>query len=162
LHCYEIDPGRGLAVPESGGGAKTRRFIEQGVQILHIADWCNACGNCTTFCPTSGAPFEEKPHLYLSREAFEQEREGYFLTAQKGSLMLYKLHDSHAASLERSGGGMTYKNQDREIHFNHPLELNNTGEDIQSNYLKDMEEAVAMSVIMEGAASFYGISSNNG
>ncbi|MCD4696639.1 MAG: FAD-dependent oxidoreductase, partial [Bacteroidales bacterium] len=30
--------------------------IKQTPQILHIADWCNECGNCNTFCPTADAP----------------------------------------------------------------------------------------------------------
>ncbi len=53
--------------------------VKQKHQILHIADWCNQCGNCTTFCPSSGAPYLEKPHLYLVKEIFEKEKDGYFI-----------------------------------------------------------------------------------
>lgn len=52
--------------------------IYQSNHILHIADWCNECGNCTTFCPTSGSPYKEKPHLYLNKQAFEKDDNCYF------------------------------------------------------------------------------------
>ena len=52
--------------------------ISQPYQILHIADWCNECGNCTTFCPTSGIPYKDKPHLYLNKKVFDDEKDGYF------------------------------------------------------------------------------------
>ena len=45
--------------------------IDQPYQVAVINDWCNACGNCTEFCPTAGHPDEDKPRLVLDREAFE-------------------------------------------------------------------------------------------
>jgi len=42
----------------------------QEPQILLISDWCNECGNCHTFCPTAGTPYQDKPHLYLDYKAF--------------------------------------------------------------------------------------------
>jgi putative selenate reductase len=45
----------GRLVPEG-----TRPFaVEQAVQTLNIADFCNECGNCTTFCPSAGAPYKD-------------------------------------------------------------------------------------------------------
>ena len=32
-----------------------------------LTDFCNECGNCVTFCPTSGEPYRDKPRLYLDR-----------------------------------------------------------------------------------------------
>ncbi len=54
--------------------------VKQNYQIIHIADWCNECGNCTTFCPSAGSPYKEKPHLYLNREAFENDTGCYFFS----------------------------------------------------------------------------------
>ena len=45
--------------------------VEQGTQILNVADFCNECGNCTTFCPSAGAPFRDKPRFHLDRRSFE-------------------------------------------------------------------------------------------
>ena len=38
-----------------------------GVQIVNVGDFCNECGNCTTFCPTSGAPYRDKPRFWIDR-----------------------------------------------------------------------------------------------
>lgn len=48
--------------------------VDQTVQIVNIADFCNECGNCTTFCPTSGEPFKDKPRFWIDREGFEESK----------------------------------------------------------------------------------------
>ncbi|MFP5221735.1 MAG: hypothetical protein ACLGSA_05545 [Acidobacteriota bacterium] len=50
--------------------------VAQRVQVVNLADFCNECGNCAVFCPTSGAPYRHKPRLHLSRESFEAAGEG--------------------------------------------------------------------------------------
>ena len=59
LQTYEVDPAA------SGLG--------QRYQVAVIADLCNECGNCTTFCPTSGRPYRDKPRLHVDREAVESQ-----------------------------------------------------------------------------------------
>jgi putative selenate reductase len=54
LQTYEVDP------VASG--------LRQRYQVAVIADLCNECGNCTTFCPTSGRPYRDKPRLHVDRE----------------------------------------------------------------------------------------------
>jgi putative selenate reductase len=51
--------------------------IAQKFQIINLGDFCNECGNCATFCPTSGAPYRVKPKFYLNAEGFEGEQNGY-------------------------------------------------------------------------------------
>jgi putative selenate reductase len=53
--------------------------FDQNTQIITIGDFCNECGNCDTFCPTSGAPYKTKPHIFLTNESFLQEPEGYYI-----------------------------------------------------------------------------------
>ncbi|MCW8849815.1 MAG: hypothetical protein OQJ81_07535, partial [Melioribacteraceae bacterium] len=53
--------------------------IQQTNQILNIGDFCNECGNCNTFCPTSGAPYITKPKFYLTEESFNEEDNCYYL-----------------------------------------------------------------------------------
>ncbi len=36
-----------------------------------FADFCNACGNCDTFCPEHGGPQVVKPRFFGSRDGFE-------------------------------------------------------------------------------------------
>ncbi len=45
--------------------------VRQGTQIVNIADFCNECGNCTTFCPTAGSPWRDKPRVHLNAREFE-------------------------------------------------------------------------------------------
>ena len=53
--------------------------IKQNNQILNVADFCNECGNCVTFCPTSGSPFQTKPRFYLTEDSFNKEEYGYYI-----------------------------------------------------------------------------------
>jgi len=53
--------------------------IKQKYQILNIANFCNECGNCSTFCPTSRAPYKDKPKFYLTISSFNEAEEGYYL-----------------------------------------------------------------------------------
>ena len=54
----------------------------QPYQVAVIADLCNECGNCTTFCPTAGRPYRDKPRLYLNREDFEAETDNAFIVTR--------------------------------------------------------------------------------
>jgi len=56
----------------------------QPYQVAVLADLCNECGNCTTFCPTSGAPYRDKPRLYLHREDFEAQQDNAFMVVHDG------------------------------------------------------------------------------
>ncbi len=54
--------------------------ISQAHQVINIGDFCNECGNCTTFCPSSGSPYIGKPKFYLLMENFIKEPSGYLIT----------------------------------------------------------------------------------
>jgi putative selenate reductase len=54
--------------------------INQKNQILNVADFCNECGNCVTFCPTNGSPFQTKPRFYLTEDSFNKEEYGYYIS----------------------------------------------------------------------------------
>ena len=57
---------------------------EQPYQVAVLADLCNECGNCTTFCPTSGAPYRDKPRLYVDRGEFETQDDNAFMIMRHG------------------------------------------------------------------------------
>jgi len=46
--------------------------VDQTTQTFNIADFCNECGNCTTFCPTAGAPYKDKPRFWIDREGYAE------------------------------------------------------------------------------------------
>lgn len=57
--------------------------ISQSIQIINIADFCNECGNCNTFCPTSGAPYKIKPRFHVSEKSYSDDDCGYFISENK-------------------------------------------------------------------------------
>jgi len=60
------------------GSGKAWR-VDQAFQIAVLTDFCNECGNCTTFCPTAGEPYRDKPRLYLNRSEFEAQEDNAFM-----------------------------------------------------------------------------------
>jgi putative selenate reductase len=58
--------------------------VDQQFQIAVLTDFCNECGDCTTFCPTAGRPYRDKPRLYLRRAEFERESDNAFMVFRDG------------------------------------------------------------------------------
>jgi putative selenate reductase len=55
--------------------------IEQARQLVHLADLCNECGNCATFCVHQGRPYLDKPRLFFHENAFGQAQDNAFRIA---------------------------------------------------------------------------------
>ncbi len=65
--------------------------IEQPFQVMNIRDLCNECGNCTTFCPSSGRPFADKPGICLSLKSLNEEETGFlFSPLPERQVLIYK------------------------------------------------------------------------
>jgi putative selenate reductase len=61
--------------------SKDREDLEARAQYLVLAELCNDCGNCTTFCPEEGAPHQIKPRLFTDPAAWETAgRQGFLLS----------------------------------------------------------------------------------
>ncbi len=52
---------------------------DQTPQVAVVADFCNECGNCATFCPTVGRPYTDKPRIFFHRGDFEAESDNAFM-----------------------------------------------------------------------------------
>ncbi len=136
----------------------TRFKIEQNHQILHIADWCNECGNCVTFCPTSGAPYIEKPHLYLNQSEFNKNKDGYYLDTTGDNLKLHSFFN---------GKQIAYFNVNNSIYIEFDgvlielekssFEIKNTEIGEKVNFELDLVYVAYLKTIMQGAVSFYGL-----
>lgn len=83
--------------------------VRQKYQILNIANFCNECGNCSTFCPTSGAPFRDKPRFYLTTASFNAAEEGYFLSLLKDRKNLIYKHKGSFTTLAEMPGIYIYE-----------------------------------------------------
>jgi len=87
--------------------------ISQNYQILNIADWCNACGNCETFCPTSGAPYKNKPRIFMNNESFLKATEGYLLKDEgDGNKSLTMKFENTLATLSENWDAYIFENDD--------------------------------------------------
>ncbi|MCP4351849.1 MAG: putative selenate reductase subunit YgfK [Desulfobacterales bacterium] len=80
--------------------------IEQKSQVLNIGDYCNECGNCTTFCPTSGSPYLDKAKFHLTEDSFASASVGYYFTS--ADRLEYKQKE-WSASLEVTDDGYIYE-----------------------------------------------------
>jgi putative selenate reductase len=78
--------------------------IKQPHQIINIGDFCNECGNCSTFCPTNGAPYRVKPNFYLTKESL--------LSSENG----YRLHDGELHFKSQEGTETIFLQNDRLVY----------------------------------------------
>ena len=65
-----------------------------------LTDFCNECGNCATFCPTSGEPYRDKPRLYLDRADFEAQQDNAFMLLADGSIEARWAGQTHQLSVD--------------------------------------------------------------
>jgi len=79
--CVGVCPNLALLTYETETGDDS---VRQPYQVAVIADLCNECGNCTTFCPTAGRPYRDKPRLYLDRGEFESQDDNAFMVFRDG------------------------------------------------------------------------------
>ncbi len=78
--CSEVCPNRANLVLEvSGYGFRNNN------QILHIDGMCNECGNCATFCPNTGAPYQDKLTLFWSEQDFVNSSNPGFVLLRGGT-----------------------------------------------------------------------------
>jgi putative selenate reductase len=80
-HCVTVCPNDAFL---SIGSQDLEPFTARA-QYLVLAELCNDCGNCTTFCPEEGAPHLIKPRLFTCKEAWEQAGPGDYLLQRETS-----------------------------------------------------------------------------
>ncbi len=93
-------------------GEETFR-VTQARQILHVEDFCNDCGNCTTFCVHNGQPFTDKPRLFLNERDFERAEDNAFrIERDEQGWTIHRREGGEASwlTLEEDEGGMTFEN----------------------------------------------------
>ena len=118
--AYSLDPIE-FHVRQAVRSGKTTRIkdlesvrINQNFQIINIGDFCNECGNCTTFCPTSGAPYRIKPKFYLSEKSFENEQNGYLFA---GGALKARV-DGRPETLKQHADDLIYETPDIKARLN--------------------------------------------
>jgi len=98
--------------------------IKQEYQIVHITDLCNHCGNCTTFCPTSGKPFMDKPRLALSDESYRVEDNVFLPFKDNTGNGLLRKRDKTEEKIVKIGDKIVYSTESVEMVFKeHPEQI---------------------------------------
>jgi putative selenate reductase len=124
--------------------------IEQVYQILNIADYCNECGNCTTFCPTSGRPFADKPNIALCEESFNSLEKGFW---NKGDHILYRMNNM-VYRLEPVQNGYVYSSPKFRVQLDENFTVKNVELMGQRSGDISLHPAVDMSIIKMASESF--------
>ena len=86
--------------------------VTQPRQIVHVDDFCNACGNCATFCVHRGKPYEEKPRLFLREADFLLEEDNAFFI--EGNT-IRRREGGREARLATEGDGFRFENDRLEV-----------------------------------------------
>lgn len=86
--------------------------VSQRYQVVNVADFCNECGNCTTFCPTAGAPFRDKPRLHASVESYARATyDAYRIEERDGHLCVDAKIEGRDHALRLTRGTAVYHGQ---------------------------------------------------
>ena len=128
--------------------------ISQKYQILHLADWCNQCGNCATFCPTAGKPYLEKPHLYFKKSSFHENKDGYFYDSDNKTLFAYQNDIKY--SFSQNSTVYLFQSENFNIEIEKESFSIKTIFAKKSNFEVSLKLAVKMKIVLEGALSFFG------
>ncbi|MBN1326441.1 MAG: putative selenate reductase subunit YgfK, partial [Candidatus Cloacimonetes bacterium] len=83
--CVEVCPNRANFPVR----IESEHFRDQ-FQIIHIDSLCNECGNCETFCPWNGAPYQDKITLFNSKNEFKSgQNNGFYLDVDDGNSQVH-------------------------------------------------------------------------
>ncbi|MDL2259426.1 putative selenate reductase subunit YgfK [Deltaproteobacteria bacterium OttesenSCG-928-K17] len=102
VQSAEIRNGKVVVTTES------KKTLDQAFQIFNLADFCNECGNCAAFCPTSGAPYQDKIRLHLSKESYDNGPSGFYF---KSAAELLVKKDGREATLKIEADAIKYKDE---------------------------------------------------
>lgn len=163
FHSYEIEPIKyqlqNILVEDNDyKKIKPYKFeVTQKSQIIHIADWCNQCGNCHAFCPSAGSPYMDKPHLYLVKESFEKEKDGYFLNTDEETPALMYFQKNQLYQFKEMNGFKQFETDQYRLKLDKNFNLIDIEILEKNNSEIDLSIAVEMSLILKGSINFMGI-----
>jgi putative selenate reductase len=84
--------------------------VHQQVQIANVGDFCNECGNCDAFCPTSGAPYRKKPRFWIDADGWREAKgDAFRLEKTAGTTTIEARIGGALHRLERHDGTAVYR-----------------------------------------------------
>jgi putative selenate reductase len=138
------------------GSVKTsgRINLTQAYQVINIPDFCNECGNCQTFCPTSGAPYMDKPHVHLSAASLAAHGEGFFMV-ESGVMKI--MRDGKNATLISNDETFLFEDTELKVTLEKSsLEVTNVElkSEVSDKSLREVAEAAILFNLLDGRAPF--------
>jgi putative selenate reductase len=121
--------------------------VAQPRQIVHIDDFCNACGNCATFCVHRGKPYEEKPRLFLREADFLLEEDNAFFIERN---TLRRREGGREARLAIEGDGFRFENDRLKASLSPDFEVREMTLKEAFDGTLSLKEAAEMAVLLRG------------
>ena len=129
--------------------------IRQQYQVLNIADLCNECGNCTSFCPTSGKPFSDKPRFFMNISKFNDSEVGFYLKVFPDKITLIKKSNEEIKTLTLDNGKYFYEDDQVQACFLDPgfemIHVKFFSPELKEYHFR---EAAEMYVLLQGVKTF--------
>lgn len=130
--------------------------LSQQYQIFNIGDFCNECGNCTTFCPTSGAPYRDKPKFYLTSKSFNEVENGFMLSKLKDKTVLIQKVNNDISTLTKQDEKFYFENKNVKGVFESNNFTLSSAEFLNDSVTEfEFKQAVNMFVLFDAAKNIY-------
>jgi putative selenate reductase len=162
--CVEVCPNRAnytyyiepitLTLPQiacEGGQAVLQGHEEfhlgQKRQILHLDDFCNECGNCTSFCVHQGKPYLDKPRFFLNEADYQKESDNAFYL--EGNT-LRRREEGHESKLTLSEETITFEDQLLNIKFSPDFNVKQIELKCVFQGVRSLKATAEMAVVLKG------------
>jgi len=128
--------------------------VGQASQTAVLTDFCNECGNCETFCPTAGAPYKDKPRLYVCTSEFEDQADNAFRITGAGAVRSIAGRFGGATHrLEPKDAGYVYRAPGLEVELDAALQPTGAPQVSAPDGARlDLVPAATMAVLLRGIA----------
>jgi putative selenate reductase len=121
--------------------------VDQNRQIVNINDFCNACGDCTTFCMHFGRPWYDKPRLFLNEGDFlNVDHNGYRI---QGNIIRHR-EGGVETRLTKRNGHLVFENDYATVVMKSDYTVESMALKQPFEGTLSMREAAAMRVVLEG------------
>ncbi len=124
-----------------------RFVIGQERQIVNINDFCNACGDCTTFCVHHGQPWLDKPRLFLNEKDFLAENHNAYRITDG---IIRHRDMGRESSLARENGHLVYECPEARVTLTPAFEVKAMAAQGPFTGSLSLRDAAEMAVLLKG------------
>ena len=125
--------------------------LGQNYQTAVFTPFCNECGTCSTFCPTAGKPYQDKPRFYANKKEFDCEANNAFIFSKDMNTIKAKFNrEEHKLSVNKNS--IEYSNKYFSLKLDKKLNVKrseaNKHESKEGEY--SLKKFAMMYLLMEG------------